>query len=144
MLSEAGLALLGAGIGLAMPPSTGAIMSTLPPAKAGVGSAINDLDRELGGAFGVGLLGSLTLARYKEDVTAAHHTLAPAAREGLAQAITVARTPAAVHTARTAFTSGLDLAMAVGSACVLATAVIVAWKLPRHRPAQPAQSVLSR
>jgi EmrB/QacA subfamily drug resistance transporter len=137
LLSEAGLALLGAGIGLAMPPSTGAIMSALPPAKAGVGSAINDLDRELGGAFGVGLLGSLTLARYKEDVTAAHHTLAPAAREGLAQAITVARTPAAVHTARTAFTSGLDLAMAVGSACVLATAVIVAWKMPRHHPAQP-------
>jgi EmrB/QacA subfamily drug resistance transporter len=138
LLAEAGLALLGAGIGLAMPPSTGAIMSALPPAKAGVGSAINDLDRELGGAFGVGLLGSLTLARYKEDVTAAHQTLAPAAREGLAQAIAVARTPAAVQTARTAFTSGLDLAMAVGAACVLATAVIVAWKMPHHDPAPPA------
>jgi EmrB/QacA subfamily drug resistance transporter len=137
LLSEAGLALLGAGIGLAMPPSTGAIMAALPPAKAGVGSAINDLDRELGGAFGVGLLGSLTLARYKSAVTAAHPTLPPAAREGLAQAIAVARTPAAVQAARTAFTSGLDLAMAVGSACVLATAVIVAWKMPRHHPAQP-------
>jgi EmrB/QacA subfamily drug resistance transporter len=137
LLSEAGLALLGAGIGLAMPPSTGAIMAALPHAKAGVGSAINDLDRELGGAFGVGLLGSLTLARYKSAVTAAHPTLPPAAREGLAQAIAVARTPAAVQAARTAFTSGLDLAMAVGSACVLATAVIVAWKMPRHHPAQP-------
>jgi EmrB/QacA subfamily drug resistance transporter len=137
LLSEAGLALLGAGIGLAMPPSTGAIMAALPPAKAGVGSAINDLDRELGGALGVGLLGSLTLARYKSAVTAAHPTLPPAAREGLAQAIAVARTPAAVQAARTAFTSGLDLAMAVGSACVLATAVIVAWKMPRHHPAQP-------
>jgi hypothetical protein len=30
-----------------------------------------------------------------------------------------------------AFTSGLDIAMAVGSACVLVTAVVVAWKLPR-------------
>jgi len=137
LLEEAGLALLGAGIGLAMPPSTGAIMSALPPAKAGVGSAINDLDRELGGAFGVGLLGSLTLARYKSAVTAAHPTLPPAAREGLAQAITVARTPIAVHTARAAFTSGLDLAMAVGSACVLATAVIVAWKMPRRNAARP-------
>jgi EmrB/QacA subfamily drug resistance transporter len=139
LLSEAGLALLGAGIGLAMPPSTGAIMSALPPAKAGVGSAINDLDRELGGAFGVGLLGSLTLARYKSAITAAHPTLPPAAREGLAQALDVARTPAAVHAARAAFTSGLDLAMAVGAACVLATAVIVAWKMPRHHPAQPDQ-----
>jgi hypothetical protein len=99
----------------------------------------DDLDRELGGAFGVGLLGSLTVARYKADVAAAGHTLAPAAREGLAQAIAVARTPAAVQSARTAFTSGLDLAMTVSSACVLATAV-VAWKMPRHNPAQPAQA----
>jgi Major Facilitator Superfamily len=108
LLYEAGLALLGAGIGLAMPPSTGAIMPALPPAKAGFGSAINDLDRELGGAFGVGLLGSLTLARYKSAITGARPALAPAAREGLAPAIAVARTPAAIQTARTAFTSGLE------------------------------------
>jgi EmrB/QacA subfamily drug resistance transporter len=140
LLAEAGLALLGAGIGLAMPPSTGAIMSALPPAKAGVGSAINDLDRELGGAFGVGLLGSLTLARYKSAIAGtAHPTLPAAARDGLAQAMTVAHTPAAIQAARSAFTGGLDLAMLVGSACVLATAAIVAWKMPRHNRAQPRQ-----
>jgi len=139
LLSEAGLALLGAGIGLAMPSSTGAIMSALPPARAGVGSAINDLDRELGGAFGVGLLGSLTLAHYKSAVAAAHPALAPAARAGIVEAIAVARNPAAVLAVRGAFTSGLDLAMAVGSACVLATAVVVAWKMPRGGP-RPAGS----
>jgi hypothetical protein len=123
-----------------MPPSTGAIMSALPPAKAGVGSAINDLDRELGGAFGVGLLGSLTLARYKSTITGAPHPALPeAARDGLAQALAVAHAPAAVQAARTAFTSGLDIAMLVGSACVLATAAIVAWKMPRHNRAQRAQ-----
>jgi len=142
--SEAGLALLGAGIGLAMPPSTGAIMSALPPAKAGVGSAINDLDRELGGAFGVGLLGSLTLARYKSTVGGSHPALPPVAREGLAQAIAVARTPAGIEAARTAFTDGLDIAMAVGSACVLAIAVVVAWKMPRHNPAPPAGAPVVR
>jgi MFS transporter, DHA2 family, integral membrane protein len=108
-LFEAGLALLGAGIGLTMPPSTGAIMSALPPAKAGVGSAINDLVRELGGAFGVGLLGSLTLARYRTGAGAG-----------------AAWGPAA----RAAFTSGLDLAMGSGAVCVFAIAVIVAWKMP--------------
>jgi hypothetical protein len=72
-------------------------------------------------------------------VTAAHPALPPAARAGLAEAIAVVRTPAAVQSARTAFTSGLDLAMAVGAACVLATAVIVAWKMPRHNPARPTQ-----
>ena len=88
-------------------------------------------------SFGVGLLGSLTLARYKADVAAARDTLAPAAREGLAQATAVAHTPAAVQAARTAFADGLDIAMLVGSSCVLATAVVVAWKMPRCNPAQP-------
>jgi shikimate kinase len=111
-------------------------MTALPRAKAGVGSAINDLDRELGGAFGVGLLGSLTLAQYKAGVTGAHQVPAPAAREGLAQAIALANSPAAVQTARAGFTSGLDIAMGVGSACVLATAVVVAWKMPGPDPGQ--------
>jgi EmrB/QacA subfamily drug resistance transporter len=143
LLAEAGLALLGAGIGLAMPPSTGAIMSAVPPAKAGVGSAINDLDRELGGAFGVGLLGSLTVARYKSVLAAAHPAPTTAARDGLAQAIAAARTPAAVQAARTAFTSGLDLAMGVGAACVLATAVIVAWKMDGPRKGSNSRQYLS-
>jgi hypothetical protein len=144
LLSEAGLALLGVGIGLAMPPSTCAIMSALPPAKAGIGSAINDLDRELGGAFGVGLLGSLTLARYESTVSGAHPALPPVAREGLAQAIAAPRMPAAIQAAWTAFSDGLEIAMAVGSACVLATAVVVAWKMPRHNPTPPAGSVSER
>ena len=70
LLFEAGLALLGSGIGLTMPPATGAIMAAVPPARAGVGSAINDLARELGGAFGVGLLGSIALARFHAAVAA--------------------------------------------------------------------------
>jgi MFS family permease len=55
---EIGLGLIGVGIGLTMPPATGAIMSSVPPHKAGVGSAVNDVARELGGAFGIGILGS--------------------------------------------------------------------------------------
>ena len=57
-------------------------------------------------------------------------------RSGLAQAIALANSPAAVQAARAAFTSGLDIAMGVGSACVLATAVVVAWKMPRPGPGQ--------
>jgi EmrB/QacA subfamily drug resistance transporter len=137
LLFEVGLALLGAGIGLAMPPSTGAIMSALPSAKAGVGSAINDLVRELGGAFGVGLLGSLTLARYRSRVGAVPHLLPASAQQGLAEAMAFAdgdgahRNAAAAHAAGSAFSSGLDLAMIVGAACALAAAGIVAWKMPR-------------
>jgi hypothetical protein len=57
------------GIGLTTPPATGAILSSLPPHQAGVGSAVNDLTRELGGAFGIGILGSLTLDRYRSRLS---------------------------------------------------------------------------
>jgi hypothetical protein len=135
--------LVASAVGLLILSASG--VSTPPLlSEAGIGSAINDLDRELGGAFGVGLLGSLTLARYESTVSGAHPALPPVAREGLAQAIAAPRMPAAIQAAWTAFSDGLEIAMAVGSACVLATAVVVAWKMPRHNPTPPAGSVSER
>ena len=71
-----GLALFGAGMGLAGTPATTAIVSSLPTAKQGVGSAMNDLSRELGSALGIAVLGStlsadLPLARRRRDGRAA-------------------------------------------------------------------------
>jgi len=54
----AGLLPLGAGMELAMTPATTAITDALPVAQQGVGSAMNDLARELGGALGIAVLGS--------------------------------------------------------------------------------------
>src|SRR5205085_4743691 len=51
--------LLGVGMAHVMAPATESIMGSLPRAKAGVGSAVNDTTRQLGGAIGVALLGSL-------------------------------------------------------------------------------------
>ena len=50
---------LAAGMGLTMAPATESIMGSLPTEKAGVGSAVNDTTRELGGALGVAVLGSV-------------------------------------------------------------------------------------
>ena len=58
------LVILGLGLGIAMAPATDSIMGSLPPAKAGVGSAVNDTTREIGGALGVAVLGSLTATAY--------------------------------------------------------------------------------
>ena len=52
-----GLVALAAGMGLSMPPATTAILAALPPAKAGVASAVNDTTREVGGALGIAVLG---------------------------------------------------------------------------------------
>ena len=56
--------LLGGGMGLASAPATESIMGSLPKAKAGVGSAVNDTTRELGGAFGVAIVGSTLSSLY--------------------------------------------------------------------------------
>ena len=53
-----------AGIGLAMTPATDTIMSALPAAQFGVGSAVNDTTREVGGALGIAVLGSLFAGAY--------------------------------------------------------------------------------
>ncbi|MFI9275609.1 MFS transporter [Kitasatospora sp. NPDC052896] len=129
---EAGLGLLGVGIGLTMPPATGAIMSSLPPHKAGVGSAVNDLTRELGGAFGIGVLGSLTLTHYRSllapVLTHQPAEVAARARAGLDGAF--ATPDSALAAARHAYASGLDQAMIAGALVVAATAVIVLSTLP--------------
>ena len=65
------LVVLSAGMGLTMAPSTASIMSSLPLAKAGVGSAMNDTNRELGGALGVAVIGSLAAGRYTGHLAAA-------------------------------------------------------------------------
>lgn len=65
------LFVLAAGIALSMTPATDAIMGALPPEQFGVGSAVNDTVRELGGAFGVAVLGSLFAASYSAAMAAA-------------------------------------------------------------------------
>ncbi len=55
---------MGGGLGLVNAPATEAIMGALPPSKAGVGSAVNDTTRELGGTLGVAIVGSLFASVY--------------------------------------------------------------------------------
>ena len=52
------------GMGLVMAPATESIMGSLPRAKAGVGSAVNDTTRQVGGALGVAVVGSVMTSAY--------------------------------------------------------------------------------
>ncbi len=63
------------GIGVAMTPATDAIMGAVPPEKFGVGSAMNDTTRELGGALGIAILGSIWQGAYAGRVAAAASAL---------------------------------------------------------------------
>jgi len=59
------LAITGLGFGLTMAPATTSIMGTLPLGRAGVGSAVNDTTRQVGGALGVAVLGSILASVYQ-------------------------------------------------------------------------------
>ena len=60
--------LLGLGMANVMAPCTDSIMGSLPRAKAGVGSAVNDTTRQMGGAVGVAVFGSLMASHFTSSI----------------------------------------------------------------------------
>lgn len=144
----ASLVVLALGMGLTMPPSTTLIMTSLTLGKAGVGSAVNDTTRELGGALGVAILGSLLASTYGASLEpalgGAPESAAAAARSSLGGALTVAERlgggagDALAGAARDAFVDGLGLAVVVGALAAAAGAAFVAWYLPGGREADVA------
>ncbi|MFG3259800.1 MFS transporter [Streptomyces sp. NPDC048172] len=136
----AGTVVVGAGIALCLAPATDSIVASLPPAKQGVASAVNDVTREVGGALGIAVLGSAFNSGYRGGI---------GEREGEipAQALGAARSSvdAALATAerlggsageklaaaaRHAFASGMDRAMLVAALCVFAGALAVLLLAP--------------
>ena len=72
------MVVLGTGMGLTSAPATEAIMGVVPKAKAGVGSAVNDATRLLGGTLGVAVIGSVYASLYASRLTGALPTGLPA------------------------------------------------------------------
>jgi hypothetical protein len=135
-----GLVLMGTGIGLTWAPTTESIMGSLPPAKAGVGSAVNDTVREIGGALGVAVLGSILASQYTSAVSTSTDALpadaAHVAGDSLGGAVVVSQeiggtTGAAIlDAARAAYLDGFGLALTIAAAIAAAGAAIVAVWLP--------------
>jgi hypothetical protein len=123
------------GMGLSMAPSTTGIMASLPLRKAGVGSAVNDTTRELGGALGVAVLGSLLASKFTAALPATVAQLPAAAqaaaKSSLGGAIGVARSlPAATGgplelAAKEAFVGGMRVSMVGAAVVAMAAAVMV-------------------
>jgi EmrB/QacA subfamily drug resistance transporter len=142
----AALVVLAAGMGLTMAPSTTAIMSSLPLAKSGVGSAMNDTNRELGGAIGVAVLGSIFATHYRSAIESAMSGLpadmTDAASQSLYAALGLAEKlgrPELAEAAKVAYTDAMSIALTVGALVAFAAAVIVAVVLPRRVASSEAQ-----
>ena len=132
-----GLVLTVVGTALAMTPATNAIIGSLPRAKQGVASAVNDAARELGSAFGVALLGSAFNSAYRASINRSLHGLpasvAAAAHQAPAAALAAARQagPAGqglATAARHAFMTGSRAAMLIGTAVLVVGAAYVALR----------------
>src|SRR5436190_21251763 len=123
------MVVLALGMALVMAPATEAIMGSLPPAKAGVGSAVNDTTRELGGALGVAVLGSLLSSAYAANVatglkgTPAPDEIKTAAGESLGAAMGIAHQIGGEAGARLTAVAQAGFLDAMGSTLLVAAAV---------------------
>lgn len=126
------------GVGMAniMPPATESIMSALPREKAGVGSAVSNTIRQVGGALGVAVLGSVLSAVYRSDVGSALTGLPAGARdtanESISGAYAVAgqlgpAAPKLLAAANDSFVTAMHWAAAL-SALVAALGIVVALR----------------
>ena len=135
-----GILLLGAGVGLSMSPSTAAITASLPEEKQGVASALNDTVREMGGAVGIALIGSVLNSAYQANIEPATSALPPAvaepANEGIGGALGVAAQMGAdgtalLDSARQAFVDGMVPALLLAAGLSLAAAIYTALRGPK-------------
>jgi hypothetical protein len=86
--------ILATGIGICTAPTTSAIMGAVPDEKQGVASAVNDTSREMGGALGIAVAGSILAGRYSHELAPQLASFPPAVRgpatDSLAKAVEVA------------------------------------------------------
>ncbi len=152
------MVLMGLGLGLTTAPATESILSVLPPAKAGVGSAVNDATREAGGTLGVAVLGSIFTGIYAHHLSRTTFSSLPphirtASQDSIAQALAAAgraRGGAAqqlLDGVHTSFMAGFHAASAIGTGICLAGsigALLLPGRLvhPTTDPAAPEPAAL--
>ncbi|MEH0974215.1 MFS transporter [Micromonospora sp. CPCC 205546] len=135
--------LQGTGMANIMPPATESIMSALPREKAGVGSAVSNTVRQVAGALGVAVLGSVLSAVYRADVDPALRDLPVAAREVAGESISGAyaaagqlgpAAPQLIAVADDAFLAAMHWAAGLAAA-VAALGIVVVLRWMPGRPA---------
>ncbi|MFI6640284.1 MFS transporter [Streptomyces sp. NPDC050504] len=118
------MVVMGAGGGLAMPATIGALMGAVPAEHAGVGSALNDTIQQAGAALGVAVLGAVLSGTYASEMP---DSAPEAARHSIADALGIAAGSgdgALAATARDAFTQGMSGSFLAGAAGVVGAALL--------------------
>jgi DHA2 family multidrug resistance protein-like MFS transporter len=131
-------------MGFAMAPATDAIMGSLPLEHAGVGSAMNDVVRQVGGTLGVAVLGSVLSSSYGSSMHGATSGLpdstATAAADSVGGAAQVAHGiggqagATLLHASQGAFVDAMGVTVIVAAAAALLGSVIAMVFLPAREP----------
>ena len=139
------VAVFALGIGLVFAPAAEAVMGAVDAAKAGVGSAMNDMTQMLAGAFSIAMVGtvmySIYAARLGDAVASLPAEAGELARDSIGAAVQLAATLpqeealALSVAAKSAFTDALGLAVLIGAAFSLVGVLIVARFMPARDPA---------
>jgi DHA2 family multidrug resistance protein-like MFS transporter len=140
----------GAGMAALMPPASQHVIASLPLHQAGVGSAVNDVTREVGGALGIAVIGSVAATVYRAGVDVGALVPDPVAAElagesigqanGVAQAalaagrITAEQADALRDAAGAAFTSGTAWAFGVMAVIATVTGIVASRRIPDRIP----------
>ena len=141
------------GVAISTPSLSTGILQSVPRDKAGVGSAVNDTTREVGGAIGIAVIGSIVTSVYRHRAAGALSTLRPdlarIARHNVGAAIEVVRqmpqgdaSNALTRTIRESFVGGVHIGLRVSTGLVAIASVVVAARLP-HRNAPGGRTAAS-
>jgi len=138
-------------MGWVMGPATASVMGSVPEEKSGVASAMNDVTRQVGGALGVAVTGSLISSLYASRISDSASGLSEAARataqDSIGQANQVAATlptsegASLTDSAAKAFTDALGSGFTVAAVAAVLAAVAVKLWLPSAPVAEEAEVV---
>ena len=145
---------MGHGMASVMAPMTAAVMNSVGPQRAGMGSAMTNTSREVGGVFGIALLGTVLTTKLKSSLTPAlvglgltgaqqnaiavaggHGTLDPSVLKGLSPS----QVTGVIQAYGRAFMDGFHVALFVGGAVLVVAAIVANRFIPgRHTEHVPA------
>jgi EmrB/QacA subfamily drug resistance transporter len=144
--------IMGHGIGATMAPMTAAVMNAVGPQRAGLGSAMTNTSREVGGVLGIAVLGTILTTKLKDTLTPALHALglSPQQQAIVAQAAGHGTPPSPAALTRLgvpaeiqprvfeafgrSFMDGFHVALTVGGVILLIAAVVAYVWIPRSAP----------
>jgi EmrB/QacA subfamily drug resistance transporter len=144
-------AIMGHGMGATMAPMTAAVMNAVGHERAGLGSAMTNTSREVGGVFGIALLGTVLTTRLRATLEPSLATIgldpsqqaavAEAAGRGridpaLLQTLSPGQRAAVADAFRQSFMSGFRVSLLIGGLVLLLAAVIANRFIPGRAAAR--------